>query len=809
MPRDLFAELTLNPGATPEAIDAFIKKVCKALKVDASRIPADYLAFLRRSDGASGDFAEGGSVILSPIKQTLTMGRDYHFTSRGWMYIGGNGFGSGFGIDLTSDPPSYIGADYVGMHARFMGTTFDQFLDAAASGQLPRHPGDRTAPTSAAGQAGLIGEFSRRGTHCVAWTREGHCLLTSNSKPLLSELDPRTRKVVREFAISDPASAQGRINHAAVSPDGRLLAVALQVQALFTEGAVVIFDTASAKQLWRADLGKCGYPRTGPPGCVSFTPDGKSVVFQSPGDPVRFFDASTGRPGITFAIPTEQSEHAVSRDHALAISHDGQRIAVSPPAKSTILLFNLAGELQAEFPYGAQAIGWNSDSSVLLLASGAPQIQILDAKDGKLLHWFALNSPTYTAPFLTADGRIVALDCDGIRTWDMRSGQFLGLLPHSADCLFVDRDGRTAATWEHSTGTGRLWRLPGGGVPALPTIPPQIDPASTQTHPIALLPGMRGCVNALASAANTLVAATDAGFFYIWDTKTWALRREVEEIAGLDRRSLALSADGSVAMSISRGRTFLNVDHWETTDGQWQATAYATADGRKLAQMPAQDCLPSRGDIAPDGRCGFIAFDDLSIRRWDLAANTLSLFAKVPSAARCVSVTPDGKLLAIGLDSGILFLDAATGAAAGELPTKEGPVEVMSFSPDMRFVLTYHPVKVQNSPVSTLHDLARRKQIRAYKPTASWLGPVVWLPGNEEFLIAMPQDDRAVRYGVSATKKLETLALDCKSYAGLAGRCLTRVGDNFLVSAGDANTSSLRIWQLVPNSQQTARVPDE
>src|SRR5262245_15555045 len=89
--------LERRKAATEKAIAAMVKKAAKALKVDGGKIPGDYLAFLRESNGASGEVGEREAYVhLDEAGGTVKNSQGYEFAERGWLLIGGDGAGTGY-----------------------------------------------------------------------------------------------------------------------------------------------------------------------------------------------------------------------------------------------------------------------------------------------------------------------------------------------------------------------------------------------------------------------------------------------------------------------------------------------------------------------------------------------------------------------------------------------------------------------------------------------------------------------------------------------------------------------------------------
>ncbi len=97
--------------------------------------------------------------------------------------------------------------------------------------------------------------------------------------------------------------------------------------------------------------------------------------------------------------------------------------------------------------------------------------------------------------------------------------------------------------------------------------------------------------------------------------------------------------------------------------------------------------------FSPDGTTLAVASWDQRIRLWDLKGQLRSSFRTARDMVFCVTFSPDGKLLVVGQDAGIVqILDARTGEQLKRLTIRsDGPDNVVmsvQFSPDGQILLT-------------------------------------------------------------------------------------------------------------------------
>ena len=95
-------------------------------------------------------------------------------------------------------------------------------------------------------------------------------------------------------------------------------------------------------------------------------------------------------------------------------------------------------------------------------------------------------------------------------------------------------------------------------------------------------------------------------------------------------------------MAREPGVTALTAERWLLRRGQ-VITQGHSADVWGLAIDP---CSPSY----------VTAGDDRTVRSWCIKRNTMLCKAALPAACKTVAVSPDGRVVAVGLESGALFI---------------------------------------------------------------------------------------------------------------------------------------------------------
>jgi len=118
--------LTLRPGAGEADIVDEERRL-------GLRLPEDYVAFLRVSDGAEGFIGDNSYVILWSSKELSSMNDAYEVQKYvpGLLIIGSSGGGEAYGFDTRGSAWPIVQVPFVGMDwgdAQLMGESFSLFL---------------------------------------------------------------------------------------------------------------------------------------------------------------------------------------------------------------------------------------------------------------------------------------------------------------------------------------------------------------------------------------------------------------------------------------------------------------------------------------------------------------------------------------------------------------------------------------------------------------------------------------------------------------------------------------------------------
>jgi WD40 repeat protein len=455
---------------------------------------------------------------------------------------------------------------------------------------------------------------------------------------------------------------QRRYRSARFAPDSKLLA------AFAIDGAIELWN-APAGELVRSWAGHQGGATHG-----LFTPDGKTLVSAGAGGKVRLWEVATGKQRAEW-------EAAPHLDVAMAVSPDGKLLAFvgeaegqprPAPPDSRIRLWDLgAGKevrrLEAPKPDALHALAFDPDGSVLV-SGGDRGLYGWEPAAGKML-W---QSPRLAAPCLTLafspDGKtLAAADGGVVRLFDPASGKERVPLRGPATWVFaaaLSADGKTLATAGQG-GVIHLW-----------------EPATGKE--VGALAGHESTVLALALSPDgrALYSAGADRTLRVWDLSA---RKEVHCVRGIDASrldALALSPDGkTLAVPGAEGTVLL----------------LEPATGKQVRVLPGSERPVNGLSFAGTGTLvGWTRDQAVCLWRTATGEKVRQFTAGEPRErplpaggtgfpSYAATVSPDGRLVAVGLPERILLLlDAATGREVRRLTDLPDGVSSVRFAPDGR-----------------------------------------------------------------------------------------------------------------------------
>jgi SMI1/KNR4 family protein SUKH-1 len=125
-----FDMLTQGMELAAPAPDALIASVEQDL---GTKLPREYVEFLRRCNGAEGPIGECAYLVLWPVQNLKKLNVEYqvHEYAPGFLLFGSDGGGEAFAFDYTSKHARVVQIPFIGMDpnaAEGVSDSFDAFL---------------------------------------------------------------------------------------------------------------------------------------------------------------------------------------------------------------------------------------------------------------------------------------------------------------------------------------------------------------------------------------------------------------------------------------------------------------------------------------------------------------------------------------------------------------------------------------------------------------------------------------------------------------------------------------------------------
>ncbi len=498
----------------------------------------------------------------------------------------------------------------------------------------------------------------------------------------------------------------GAVVAAALSPDGRLLAVAANRGGTITTRIL--------------DLGT-GHVRTVLPergiGSLGFSSDGHLLVTGSGDRTARLWDASTGR--LLHVL--------VHRGHVLAerFSPDGRSLVTSSSDGAAATWDVRTGE-RVLLLTGATGIAeeaeFSPDGKEIAVAFGDRVARIYSNEDGRLLAPLAGHGDAVTSIQYDPSGRLIATgSADGTaRLWSADAGDQLIAIDHrpsAVDALFAGTHVLSVA--------GREVRVlsPAGKLISTLATPVPITAVAAHGDSIAAADSAGTLVrtertgrsqtsglgvSALAyTTAGKLVTGSRDGTIRIWPLSGAQPLHVVNAgeptaaISAGDHSFLTRGADGSVRIYGLDGTLLRTLSaHVQRAtiapDGTVVATAKAreadlwdVASGKLLHRLVGHTSLVTDVEFSPDGSTVVTASADHDARTWNVADGRLAQLLRGHFfAVRSASFSPSGRWIVTSSQFTAGLWDASTGRLVMFLQGNAKPLTGATFSPDGTWILT-------------------------------------------------------------------------------------------------------------------------
>ncbi len=424
---------------------------------------------------------------------------------------------------------------------------------------------------------------------------------------------------------------------------------------------------------------------SGGAGAMALSPDGATLASGS-GAEVQLLDMASGQVIATFSGHTDPIR-------SLAFSPDGAMLASG--AADAIRLWDLAARTStAILPVGAASVAFSPNGATL--ASGSfDGIRLWDLETQREVaaYWHGGGRGVNTVAF-SPDGTLVASGEDDttVLLWNVETGEDVAVLEghdRPVRAVAFSTDGTLLASGADLEVS--LW-----------------DPVTKGR--IAALQGEGRGINTLAfsSDGTTLAAGTGDGRIGLWDVSEWLQPRPrtLMEISGDDQRSTTGSALANPYVVEVRDQydsplqgvevTFAVTEGDGTLNERFTVEKVTTgADGRAEALLTlGPDPGTNTVEVTIPG-VELVTFSAVGVgtpsiplmedefQRWHLPDGSIARLGKgrIGRGDRVVAFSPDGRLLAVGSETGTWLYDVTTSREVALFPIGNAVMPV-AFSPD-------------------------------------------------------------------------------------------------------------------------------
>jgi WD40 repeat protein/serine/threonine protein kinase len=521
-----------------------------------------------------------------------------------------------------------------------------------------------------------------KGIEGIAFSPDGQ-VLASNDGRAIKLWDVRTGQELRAL----PGNASGNV---AFNPDGQMLACGGGDQTV---------------KLWAARTGpelRTLYGHKSVLAGVAFSPDGRLLASAGRDQTVKLWDGSTGQELRTLRGHTD-------RVPSVAFSPNSQVLA-SGSWDKTLKLWAVRTGKEMHTLRGHTAlinrIAFSPVDQVLASASDDKTVRLWDAQTGQQLHTLHGHTDEVWCVAFSSDGEVLASGGRDrtVRLWDVSTGQERRTLPgHTSPVasLAMSFDGKVLASGGSDDKTIKLWDISTGqdlrslrghaqGIFGLAFSPDgQILASASFDKMVKLwdartgqeLQTLRGHTNFVPSVAfspdgQMLASASHDQTIRLWDVRTV---QEVRPLRGHSWyvRTVAFSPDGLVLASGSYDQTVKLWDPWT---------------GRERRTLRGHTGYVLSVDFSPDGRVVVSGSSDQTVKLWDASTGQELRTLQHTGAVFGLGFSADGTEIYGRAGPKVLAWETATGRLLDSVPKSVVPTmgSLGAWSPDGELLALGH-----------------------------------------------------------------------------------------------------------------------